>query len=126
MASPSLAIQKALFAVLEGAGFAVWDNRTAAGEKPYLIIGEDTITPDDTSCDHGYDGDVLVRCFADGAAREASKTLEAQVLAALRPKLVVPDYSVTVWSYEGTIGQAVEDGLAHQRMITFRVLLRGA
>lgn len=126
MSDPSLTIQTALYQLLTAAGYAVFDNVTAAEGKPYLIIGEDTLTEDDTACDYGFEGSVLIRCFANGAERAPGKTLSAAVLEVLRPALVVPGYQVVVWTYEGTVSQSVENGLAHQRVISFRVKLRDA
>ena len=129
MADASLALQIALYARLsavEGVSYEVWDNRTAAGNKPYLIIGEDTLDADDTTCDYGYSGSALIRCFAEGSERDPSKTLSAQVLEILRPKLDVQGFQVVTWTYEGTVTQAEENGLAHQRIISFRVLMRDA
>ena len=126
MADPSVAIQTALYERLSGAGYSVFDNVTQAEGKPYLIIGEDTLTEDDTTCDYGFDGSVLIRCFADGANRKPSKELSSDVLGHLRARLSVAGWQVVTWAYEGTIHQAVENGLAHQRIISFRVLIRGA
>lgn len=124
MADPSLAIQTALYQRLSGAGYAVFDNVTQAEGKPYLVIGEDTLTEDDTTCDYGFEGSVLIRCFADGANRTPGKELAAAVLGHLRARLVVTGWQVVTWAYEGTVPQTVEDGLAHQRIISFRVSLR--
>lgn len=88
---PGTAIQTALYQRLteDITDITIGDMPVPQGTaKPYIGIGDETATPDDTKTDTGDDTEVDLHVFSDGPGKKIAKQILARIVTAVfRAKL---------------------------------------
>lgn len=74
-------IQKAIFAALDGAGIATFDEipEDEGTETPYVVIGETTEQPDDTHEEDGSSETVLLHIWSRDTGSDEVKAMMSEV-----------------------------------------------
>lgn len=135
MSDPSLALQDALEAVLRGDGdlaqamgghVAVFTLTAPNGTpKPYLVIGDDQIVPDDNSCADSDDAYTRVHVWTlsdDGleASRREAKVIAGHVRRILKADLAVAGYVVVSQACEMVQHLTGLDGVTAHSVVDHR------
>lgn len=127
---PSLALQAAMVATLKadsalaalGLGQRVLDRIPANTPFPYIKIGEDIVTPNDTAC--GSDSELIstVRVYSRAPGRVECKRYAERLRFLLTKEggLTVTGFRVVLGYCDGYRIEEHSDGLTHQAIIEFR------
>ncbi|WP_417624959.1 DUF3168 domain-containing protein [Paremcibacter congregatus] len=120
------ALQKAIFGVLDAAlDCAVYDNVPAKSAMPYVVVGDDTLVPDDTKTSLGFEGSITLHVWSEAAdGRREAKQLLGTIYTTLHDAdLTIEDHSAVscVFEFSETIPDrdgCITHGIARYR-ITF-------
>ena len=103
----------------------VHDNPTQGDTSAaYIVIGDLDARDASNSCGDGRDILITTRGFTPDASRKASRDLAHTIEQALATPLTVAGFSVSQWTFDQTVFQAVEDGLRRQCLVQHSFTLR--
>ncbi len=97
------AVQKAIFGVLDAAlDCGVYDNVKPKTAMPYVVVGDDTLVPDDTKTSLGFDATITLHVWSDAKdGRREAKQLLGQIYTALHDaELTIEDHSAISCAFE--------------------------
>ena len=124
-------LQQALYARIKSAmgprsATGVYDHVPQDAQMPYVVVGDDIATPDDTddSCDsqHG----ITIHTWSAHRGQRETKEIQQAIYAALhRESLLVGSAVVVDCHLESQETFLDEDGLTRHGVQRFRVLLDG-
>ena len=132
MSEPSLAVQKAIFALLSAAslGVAIVDEAALDSAMPYVQIGDDAWTQDDAHAseagERGWIGVVQVEVWdATTAGRSRIKQLIGQISAALHGAALSVTGFTTNWvRYQSSSTQRADDRPLYRGVVTFEIRIQ--
>lgn len=119
MSDASLVVQKAIFDAVSAAvsPAPVFDHIPQDQPPPYVTVGDDTISYDDSKTSFGQEHSITIQVFSGRRGRVEAKTLMAQVYAALhQQRLVISGQTATPVKFEFGDSFMEPDGV-HARVV---------
>jgi hypothetical protein len=133
MSEPTLALQAAILAALNGApevsallAGRVYDRVPAGAVFPYATIGDDQALPDHAECLEGSTEVIaIVHVWSRKVGKPESKTITGAIVRALNGASLSldPDYRLVHIEHDGSRHLDDPDGLTSHSVITFRSLI---
>lgn len=118
------AVQTAVYGVLNAAlDCSVYDNVPAKAAMPYVVIGDDTLVPDDTKTSLGFEATVTIHVWSAATdGRREAKDILGQIYGVLHDAdLTLSDHSAISCRFEFSetipdIDDSITHGIARYRI----------